>query len=113
MSSKCTKRCGFGSKCCDFLTQALITGVQIAFPKEGKALKHCLHFIWVFIMYYLEAFENLLLGLIFSLRICLAKIFPGGKVAKLLLFLTKTLRNCCDYGPKACCIVAILGSKKN
>ena len=48
-----------------FLTQTLITGVQIAFPKEGKALKHCLHFIWVFIMYYLEAFENLLLGLIF------------------------------------------------
>ena len=87
--------------------------MQIAFPKEGKALKHCLDFIWVFIMYYLEAFENLLLGLIFSLRICLAKIFPGGKVAKLLLFLTKTLRNCCDYGPKACCIVAILGSKKN
>ena len=52
MSSKCTKRCGFGPKCCDFLTQTVITGLQIAFPKEGKALKHCLHFIWVLTMYY-------------------------------------------------------------
>ena len=68
-----------GQSAATFFTQTLITGVQIAFPKEGKALKHCLHFIWVFIMYYLEAFKNLLLGLIFSLRICLAKIFPGGK----------------------------------